>query len=668
MLSVAVLGATPASAQVNNPLTPAELNICQDLDMCVDIMLRHDPDGFDYRALSKDFQRLGEPALRRLLQLMASDREVAVKHAQYVLSDRHWKFPLAAQTQIAQLWPRGDIDVHSNIMFNILTNHGTPLMRDRMIATLSHPNADVRAQSRDVLKDMKVVGDGTGLTGAPVPPAAFPDLVKAAADDATPEILTLIGTFPQAQSAPVLARFLLSEDADITTVAYAQLYKQNPDAALSLFKAALPNLKTPRQALALSQLLQARHSDRQRQNKDGFYMHLAQALVVDKALPPLAHMMAMDAVMNSAPLEGKPLPNTPHVQAVFNNLVTKSGMSFLGYAYDFEKKAGTNTTQFLPLIWAEILRRDKVPDANAIYTDRRYLGGFSSEDTPYRFMDRVGQLAKVAELRGATVPILRQALRYDKDWRVQRDAAIGLGHAGDKTAQTELARISQSHPIVDVRAAARSALSGIASGTMNIEGDYGVTLKAARSCPVDAFDFVEDAKQLPFFEDGEFWVSMRGISVPAKRRYLISAFPTKSGPSKTGWLAGYNAGKFSGALLYYDNVSGDYEVISTEHTLAIIPVKSTPLGTLASEFWVVQGLNHLGVAGHISYLRFENGVLNIRRHLKLPSAVNAINIAPDQSLQMAFGDTHPPLRLLPNGKLVDGCAPSSAGAAQSLPN
>ena len=663
LAALAMAAALPALAQtsqtIDNRLTEAERNICQDLDMCVDILLRHDPESFDYTALAQEFQRFGAPAMQRLLQLVSSDREMAVKHAQMILQDLAWTFSPAAQQQIAKLWPRGDMASHRTVMTNI----GTPLMRNRMISTLSHASPAVRQQSRIALDTMAINTPKT-FTGAPVPPAAFPDLTKAVNDEPSPALITLIGSFPPAQSRPVLSQLLLAGDTAIVQAAYGQLYKQNPDAALSSFKAALPKLKTTDQILALSQLLQSRHAARQAENPDGFYMHLARGILNDKTLPGLANMMAMDAIMNSAPLEGKPLPKTPHVEAVFKALVTDLDVSFLRYAQGFDKKAGENTAQFLPIIWAEILRRDKAVEPNAAYRQRQKDIGFGFEDTAYVFM-RLARGLSGSQKWGASIrPILRQGLTFDKDWRVQQFAALGLGELRDNNSMALLSRYAQSHPMTAVRAASKSALSGIQSGQMDVDADLRATEQEAQYCPVKAFDFRQDAKQLPFFEGGKFPDSWGKDVLSADRRLLSAAYPTQA-----GWLAGYNWGERGGGLLYYDNVTGDHEIITGGNIIAIIPVKPTPLGTFATKFWVIDGLEHLGQASaRILYVKLEGAKITMQRHRELPTYPRAINVAKDQSLQIGFGQTHPPLRLLPNGTVISGCIPPHASALQSLPN
>jgi len=663
LAALAMAAAVPALAQtsqsIDKRLTNAERNICQDMDMCVDILLRHDPESFDYTALAQDFQRFGAPAMQRLLQLISSDREMAVKHAQVILQDPAWTFPPSAQQQIAKLWPRGDMASHRTVMANI----GSPLMRNRMISTLSHASPTVRQQSRVALDTMAINMPKT-FTGVPIPPATFPDLIKAVNDEPSPALITLIGSFPPAQSRPVLSQLLLAGDTAIVQAAYRQIYKQNPDAALSSFKAALPKLKTTDQILALSQLLQSRHVARQAENPDGFYMHLAHGILNDKNLPGLAHMMAMDAIMNSAPLGGKPLPRTPHVEAVFKTLVTDLNVSFLRYAQNFDEKVGENTAQFLPVIWAEILRRDKAVEPNAAYRQRQKDIGFGFEDTAYVFMRLARDLSGSQKWSASVRPILRQGLTFDKDWRVQQFAALGLGQLRDNNSAALLSRYAQSHPMTAVRAASKSALSGIQTGQMDVDAALRTTEQEAQYCPVKAFDFRQDAKQLPFFEGGKFPDSWGKDVLPANRRLLSAAYPTQS-----GWLAGDSWGERGGGLLYYDNVSGDHEVVSGGNIIAIVPVKPTPLGTFAKEFWVIDGLEHLGQASaRILYVRFEGDKISTHRHRELPSYPRAINIAKDQSLQISFRQTHPPLRLLPNGTVISGCIPPNASAPQSLPN
>ncbi|MEP1231463.1 MAG: HEAT repeat domain-containing protein [Litorimonas sp.] len=659
IISVVTLGGAVGNAYAQTPqalnpanLSHAERNICQDLDMCVDILLRHDPDGFDYTVLAQDFQRFGQPAMQRLLQLMVSDRIKASQHAQYILLDKNWQFTAAAQDEIAKSWPSENLDTHKDIMINI----GTPLMRNRAISTLLYPNGTVRAQSRRILQAMAIGSDKNpeAFTAVPVPPAAFPDLVKAASDVPTLEIIRLIGSFPQEQSKPVLSRFLLSEEGNIASGAYEQLYRQNPDMALSVLTSTLPQLKTTGQALALSQLLQGRHSARQSESADGFYMHFAHNVLMDEALPVFAHMMAMDAVMNSVPLAEKTLPDAAHIDEAFATLLKSPEVSFVNYAYQFDRKTSPHTARYLPLLWDTLIEREKQSDR--------------SNDQTHQGIYAVSQFARSIVVdkkwRAAAVPVLRGGLAFNADWRVQHQAALGLGEGRDKAAMATLKPMAQSHPILDVRAAAISALSALTIDEMNTKGDYQKLKTNAPNCPVAVFDFKEDAKQLPFFDDGKFPDSWGENLLPAHRRSLTTAYPTQS-----GWLAGYSWGERGGGLLYYDNVSGKSEIITGGNIISIVPVKPTPLGTFATEFWVIDGLDHLNHASaRVFYIRLEKGKTIMRRHYELPAYPRAINVAKDQSLQMGFANDHPPLRLLPNGNIISGCVMPNAGAAQTLPN
>lgn len=656
----------------SKPLTGDEQIICRNLEACADILQRHDADQFDYDVLAQEFQRLGGPSLDYLLariRLDSQDRpdQQMVMRAQDILSRKGWRFPPQVQTQIANLWPRADLQAHKRIMLNI----ATPQMRDRAISTLSHSNADIALQSREILGAMQSVAGGAKAFYAPLPPALFAALTKAAMTAPSPAIVALIGTYPAAQSKGVLAGLLLSENADISLAAYEQLYQQNPDSALAAFKSALPNLKTPRQAFALSQLLQSRHVARQRELKDGFYLHLAHGLVRDEALPELAHMMAMDMIFQSPALSVKAVPNSPKTQEVFKRLLAQNKTPFASYAQGFEVKAGGNTAQFLPLIWAEILRRDTAPHPSSdqfgdavIFTQlaaRLVLMGLDTSEFD-------------ENLKSVPLSILRQGLRFDKDWRVQSAAALALGRARDKPSQAALFQLSQNHPILDVRAAAGAALAGIASGKMDKEQDLRRVQQAAKFCSVKAFDFKQDAKQLPFFEGGVIPQGQSGALLSAKRLHLQAAVPAKPSQDKSGWLAAYDINPYAKALLYYDNISGQSELISTDSIMAILPVHPTPLGTVAREFWVIERLAGHDEPSHgrIYYLKFENDKPIIWRHLELPAAPNAVNAAKDQSLQLGFKDSHPPLRLLPNGRLISGCislpARVPSGGLTNLPN
>ncbi|WP_418152343.1 HEAT repeat domain-containing protein [Litorimonas sp. RW-G-Af-16] len=453
--------ATHAVAAPFQPLTKSEIRVCEDLDFCVDLMLRHDPNEFDYSVLAQEFQRLGPWATARLLSLVKGNRESAAQRAQIILSQRGWRFTPAEQGQIARLWPTTNPTQHAAIMANI----PSPMMRNRLIETLGDKDAQVRNLSRDTLAE--IVRRPT--KEFPLPPQAYATLARALLDKPTPTLVDLMAQYPDDKSRPILERVLLSGDSLSVAQSYAALYAQNPKVSFEILLGTLPKLETPEQALALSAMLRARHKDR----ADGFYLKFARDIAADADLPMLARMVGVDAVM--ADLSDKPVLLNAAARPAFEFTIAQADVNLRDYARNFRAKTGDNAAHYMSLIWAKI---DPTQDP-----------------VKERYVTLAGEIAGPD-----TTLILRDALRDKSDWRVTRAAALALGKRQDKASIAPLSAMSKTHPIVDVRAAALAALGGIKSGKIDFSSTYKASLAASTFCDVDGQDFKQAAQQMPFFD------------------------------------------------------------------------------------------------------------------------------------------------------------------------
>jgi len=139
---VMVLGAN-AQAQTDESI------VCKTVRHCVDIVERHAPDSFDYHVLNGEFKRFGEKGKTALLNMLASKDETDMRRAQAVLANGRTLLTPDEQRKVAALWPRGDLETHAKIMKSALS----PLMRARVIQTLSHESPQIRKLSRDIGQD-----------------------------------------------------------------------------------------------------------------------------------------------------------------------------------------------------------------------------------------------------------------------------------------------------------------------------------------------------------------------------------------------------------------------------------------------------------------------------------------------------------------------------------
>jgi len=86
--------------------------------------------------------------------MLASKDNTKMRRAQAVLAKSRVLLTPNEQRQVAALWPRGNVETHAKIMQSALS----PLMRARLITTLSHESAKVRQLSRELLAQTVAMG------------------------------------------------------------------------------------------------------------------------------------------------------------------------------------------------------------------------------------------------------------------------------------------------------------------------------------------------------------------------------------------------------------------------------------------------------------------------------------------------------------------------------
>lgn len=612
---------------------PDESIICKNVRHCVDLVERHAPDSFDYQVLNSEFQRFGPKGKAALLNMLASKDETDMRRAQAVLAKGRVLLTPDEQRKVAALWPRGDIQTHAKIMKSALS----PLMRARLINTLSDTNPQVRKLSRGLLAQTVAM-----KMDFPLKPESYGQIARALLEEPTPALVTLMANFEPAKTAPIFIRLLGSKDGPTLSAAYEQLYIQNPETAFKTLVATLYALKEDQAetAFALSYVLRRRHESRE----DGFYLKFAKDLVEDPEMSLMGRVAGFDAILQS---EGAPLLSDPNkYHDIIKLALKKHNVLPDGYLWNMPRQAGEKSDMWLDTYWTHL--RPKVSEQKLDFI--RLVGGFETQ---------------------AAKNILLEALDEQGDWRIIQAATLPLGRIGYKAAITKLEAISD-HPIMAVQIASLTALDGIKTGKMTGRPAYWRKKLTSQSgyCSASPKNFKDEAKGLPFFD----LVDLEFKAAGDKRRFVSVIAPTKD-----GYIVGFNAGRNGGDLRYYDNLSGDSLALksklskSTGNIAAIMPVTPAPLGQYAKAFWVVA--EDAGPTNQAKLYRLSeaDGDFQIRYQAELPHRVSAFAPQPNGDIFMSFykqgakpADVNPPLILSPNGAIRRACS-GATDTAEALP-
>ncbi|WP_026942597.1 HEAT repeat domain-containing protein [Hellea balneolensis] len=634
IISAVVLSTALGSlAQAKPALTSAEIRVCKTLSQCVDIVERHAPDSFDYRVLNSEFQRFGRKGKAALIDMLASDDETDMRRAQAVLAKGQTLLTPDEQRKVAALWPRGDLDTHAKIMKSALS----PLMRARMIETLSDDNPKVREVSRDI-----IAATVARKMDFPLRPDDYGKLARAILDDPTPALVELMANFEPAKTAPVFTRLLRSEDGPTLFAAYQKLFEQDPETAFKALVATLYGLKDDqtKAAFALSHVLRERHKRRE----DGFYLKFAKDLAEDSEMSLMGRLAGFDAIMQSAEA---PLLSEP---SQYYNVMQLALRSYpilpKGYLRNMPQQAGETPDLWLSAYWNYFRR--KTGDQKLGFV--RLLGKFENN---------------------AATNILIEALSDPGDWRILQAAALPLGRNKTERAKPALNAL-KDHPIMAVQVATLTALDGIETGSLKGRMKYWkASLSAASAyCSAAAKDFKDDAKALPFFDLVDLGFKASGD----KRRFISTISPTKN-----GYLVGFDAGRNGGDLRYYDNASGDSLPLKPlmsgplENITAIIPVTPPPLGQYAKAFWVIAQDNGQTDQAKLFRLSGPEGAFKLAYQAELPHRVTVLAPQKNGDVFMSFykpktkrQDVNPPLLLSPTGAIRRACS-SPADTTEALP-
>lgn len=664
-------------------LTPAEIRVCSSLKHCLEIVETHNPQSFDYRVLSAEFARMGDKGRKALINSLDGKNKDSAVRAAYLLNHNGFRFTPNDQRQIAAYWREGIPSAKPNALKGVVMQLYSPLMRRAAVATLAHQDQARREASQDLIERGEFIfsmTSGNNESSAFKADAdLFVPLSRGVMQDPTPTLIEFISAYPAHQSRPILRRLFLSEDRRITEAAYMALKEQDSNAAFRMLVGHIKSLKdddVPR-AQNLGFLISGLNESR----NDTFYTDFSLQLLGDKELRLAGRFVGLDALLKqSSGLSEKneitPLPQNlaqaVEWRSILRQALIRPAKLPSIYFHDLDEKLGTQFKDTAPLFW-NALQNTASPERAA------FLGNFQSED-----------------LSPNILIILNDALNDVADWEVSALAARILGQNGAATTAPKLSFLADTHPIYATQVNAKAALDALKGQNFNVRKLHWAQalLDKAPYCSVENYNFREDARQLPFFDETKM-----AYGYPTMRRFLTSAIATDS-----GWLAGYDYGEFSGGLIAYDNLSGDGQLIYglkdmdpdiqndfyTPNVIAIAPKNKVPLGQTSNDFWVITGLSHLVMnEARILSVTKTGSMFDIKYHAKLPKVPSAIQILNDGSLALSFGEKpdlkrvakyknefsklyellsyNPPLRLLPSGQIMRHCSPSTPADLKALP-
>ena len=644
MVGLLAASTTLTASARPHALSPAENTICNSVKQCTDILTRHSRQEFDYSLLKQEFTRFGPKGVDALFKLMSGQNETSIHRAQQMLLNRDIPLSPSKQARLAALWPRGNLSAHSKIMQKTLSPR---IIVSRAIETLEHENEDVRKFSRRLLGNLPPT---TLNLDHSLNEAAINRLSKAAINDPTPEMVTVLTAAPAVKTKPIFTHIIRSGDAPSVIAAYEALYEQDKKAAFQTLVGTLYDLKETEgdAAIGLAALLRHRHKTR----ADGFYLNFAKDISTDPKMSAMGRLVGFDAVMGSSTLGNPPqISDTPFARQSL--------------------KRALNYYQKLPPSYSANLK----PLVKSAPND--WLGILQNElDNP--LMRDVLRLAAAAPSQTAK-NMAGKAVNHRTDYNIVV-AGIELAAAqDDKRAIPLLTNFQHTHPISDVRYAARQALKSFKGETVKRivarPSESKILNKATDYCDVKGEDFRDIVTRMPDFGLQEFKTFPFGVN----QRRITSAYSLKN-----GWLVGYDIGELGGLLVYFDGLSNtrtrlsgkDYIPTQDSNVVAIIPVKAPTLGVFATDFWIITGSTHSFSKGAIYRLTSDGTQFKSRLHARLPGKPHKIELNEDDSFVLDFREAgpqieqkkyNPPLLVSPNGSLRRACGLLSDNRLKALP-
>lgn len=647
------------SISTGKPLTDAETPVCKDVRHCLGILERHDVKSFDYRVLTSEFSRFGSKGTSALLSALSDKNTELSNRAALLLYLGEYEFTPDEQTQIADLWPRRD----PRPLADLMVKYYSPIMRKAAILTLSNSDQAVSTYARGIIqRGESKVSD----TPQFVPSSKFfLPLKKAIISEPSIELIQFISSYPFEETAEILDQSLKSERPEIIDISYRILEDHDGDRAFDKLSQTIQQL-TPgeeKTGLALAQVLTnliGSQPLRKETSEPNRYREYVKRLIEDTDTPPLARMVGVDTLMQLR--WDMPLPKSPYTQQGLETALQSYGTVPLRYIESLDQKISDDRDIFLPLLWRSV---------NSQGSRNKSI-----------FIENLANAAM-------TEPVTRMllsALEDPSDWKTVSNAAEILAKHNVVAAKTKLRIIAENNPVLMAQVAALAALDALEGEEYDVRKTYWLKklLASTKSCDVTPIDFKDEARQLPFFNDAKM-----AYGYETKRYSLTSAVPTKR-----GWVAGYSAGQYSGGLIAYDNKTGDgeliyglsekgegYDAYFPPNIFAVLPQKLLPLGQTGTKFWAFTALEKNGSMGEILSVTDTGTNYEVEPIFRLPIGPTAIERLKDNSLLIEFGrkddienlsvqsriNSHPPLRLLPDGTVVPGCSDISHSKTQAIP-
>ncbi len=471
-----------------------------------------------------------------------------------------------------------------------------------LFRTLGHADAAIRERAR-----IAIITFPRQDKAYKIPVKYQGEILSAMDRDPMAIMSSVISTFTVADNEPALQRLLLSGEPDIVEASYGVLYRHHQEKAFDALLGAMRAAQSGDKIRALGELLVRRHKNR----ADGFYGKFATDISKDRAFPPQARAVGIHAMLKLAVNNKSKIAdfNPAQIEA-FRHLLDDSFIAQDHYAPVLQ-------TSGLKILW------DAAQSERWVNRDR--LSEFYL-DTPLKNI------------------IIRDMILADD----ARTVRTGLYLAGEGEYLSDIQK-QATHPVTLIANMARAHLN---KKTKNDKA----------TCRFADFDIDDITIQMPFYK--EAWVKTWNNSrVALERDMLVSAHP-----NATGWLGAYHSENLSaqdvGALIYYDNNSGDFDLIGNfQAPIAILPNRSLSLGETTNQFWVIDGWggDSFDVSVYRVYVTKSDHVI---RHISaVPHNVMNFGVSRSGDLLLSFAanpdkTAQPPLRISQRGQISSVCLPT----------